>query len=86
MEPASIVKIRLQKNYSTYRVNDVVECDDAVAARLIADGRAIREQQVDLIETAAVDPVAETADHTPRKVQRARHELPQPQGRNPASG
>lgn len=84
MEHLAVVKIRLTKNYSTYRVNDVVECDDAVAARLLADGRAVREPQMDLIETAAIEPAAETADNTPRKVQRSRHELPQSQGRHPA--
>jgi hypothetical protein len=80
------MKIRFQKNYSTYRVNDVVDCDEQVAIRLLADGRAVREHQQDLIETAAVESVAEQADATPRRVQRQKHELPKPQNNDAASG
>lgn len=62
------MKIRLVRKYSTYRPNEVVECDDTVARRLIADGIARREEQQDLlIETASVEPVAESADATPRR-------------------
>lgn len=61
------MKIIIQKNYSHYRHGDVVECDDDVARRLIADGRAIPETQLDLIETAAVEPGGESADLTPRR-------------------
>ena len=71
MERAPIVKIKLLKNYSTYRVGTVVDCEDETAHRLIRDGIAAREQQMDLIETAAVDPVAERADVTPRRTRRA---------------
>lgn len=62
------MKIRFTKGYSTYRPNDVVECDDEVAKRLIADGRAVPEHpQPSLIETASVDPGGESADLTPRR-------------------
>ena len=71
MECAAIVKIKLLTNYSTYRVGAVVDCEDATAHRLIADGIAEREQQMDLIETASVEPVAERADVTPRRAKRA---------------
>jgi hypothetical protein len=66
------MKIKLTKRYSTYRPNTVVECDEAVALRLIREGVAVREQQADLIETASVEPIAETADATPRR--RTRHQ------------
>jgi len=62
------MKIRLIKRYSTYRPGAIVDCDDPVAVRLIADGIAEREQQKDLlIETATVEPVTESADATPRR-------------------
>lgn len=61
------MKIKLVKRYSTYRPQTVVDCDEKVARRLIEEGVAIREQQADLIETASVEPVAETADATPRR-------------------
>ncbi len=65
------MKIRLLRNYSTYRVGAVVDCEDVTATRLIADGIAEREQQMDLIETASVEPVAERADVTPRRARRS---------------
>lgn len=77
MERAAIVKIKLLKNYSTYRVGAVVECEDETALRLIRDGVAARDQQMDLIETAAVEPVAERADVTPRKTKRRAVQKPQ---------
>jgi hypothetical protein len=81
MERAPIVKIKFQKNYSTYRPGDVVDCDEAVARRLIAEGTAVADRQADLIETAALEPGGESADLTPRRRGRPpkeRHvELPQ---------
>jgi hypothetical protein len=44
------------KNYSTYRLGTVVDCEDETAQRLIRDGIAERETQMDLIETASVEP------------------------------
>ena len=77
MERATIVKIKLLRNYSTYSVGTVVDCEDETAHRLIRDGIAAREQQMDLIETAAVEPVAERADVTPRKTTRRAVQKPQ---------
>jgi hypothetical protein len=65
MEPTQIVKIRLVRNYSTYTVGRVIECEAETAKRLLAEGTA--EQ----IETASVEPLVERADRTPRRVQRA---------------
>jgi len=61
------MRIRLLKNYSTYRVNAAIECEDATAHRLIADGIAARDPQEMLIETAAMEPNGESADLTPRR-------------------
>lgn len=77
MECAPIVKIKLKTNYSTYRVGTVVDCEDETAQRLIRDGIAEREQQLDLIETAAVEPAGERADLTPRKRGRPSRAIPQ---------
>lgn len=71
MERRAIVKIKLIRNYSTYRVGDVVECEGETATRLIRDGIAERDQQLDLIETASVEPAGERADVTPRRTRRA---------------
>lgn len=71
MECASIVKIKLLKNYSTYRIGTVVDCEDETARRLIRDGLAERDGQLDLIETASVEHEAERADATPRRMKRA---------------
>lgn len=77
MECASIVKIKLVKNYSTYTVGRVVDCEDETAERLIRDGIAVRESQKDLIETAAIEPDVERADARPRRGRKP-NALPQP--------
>ena len=61
------MKIKFTANYSTYRPGDVTECDNEVARRLIAEGRAVPEKQIDLIETASVVASGESADLTPRR-------------------
>jgi hypothetical protein len=67
MECAPIVKIKLVRNYSTYTVGRIVDCDDDTARRLIDGGIAVPEQQRDLIETATVEPEVERADARPRR-------------------
>ena len=79
MEGTRIVKIKLAKNYSTYTLGTVVECEDETAQRLIRDGIAVREQQIDLIETASVEHDVERADATPRKRGRPPRAIPQPE-------
>ena len=78
MEGTRNVKIKLLKNYSTYRLGTVVDCEDETAERLIRDGIAAREPQMDLIETASVEHDVERADATPRKRGRPRA-IPQPE-------
>jgi hypothetical protein len=65
------MKIEMVKNYSTYTVGRVVDCEDETAQRLIRDGIAVRVAQMDLIETARVEHDAERADATPRRTRRA---------------
>lgn len=77
------MKIKLLKNYSTYTVGRVVDCEDETALRLIRDGIAERDAQMDLIETAAVEHDAERADLTPRRTRRA---VSKPQGPDAADG
>ena len=79
MECAQIVKIKLLRNYSTYRLGAVVDCEDETAQRLIRDGIAERDGQMDLIETASVEPAGERADLTPRKRGRPPRAIPQPE-------
>lgn len=71
MDRPAIVKIRLLRNYSTYRNGTTVDCESETAYRLIRDGIAEREHQMELIETAAVEPAGERADITPRRTRRA---------------
>ena len=61
------MKIKLVKNYSTYTTGRVVDCEDETAQRLIRDGIAVRDPQMDLIETATVEPEVERADARPRR-------------------
>ena len=77
------MKIRLLKNYSTYRIGAIVDCEDETAHRLIRDGLAERERQMDLLESASVQHDAERADATPRRTKRA---VSKPQNPDAASG
>ncbi len=77
MERAPIVKIKLVRNYSTYTVGRIVDCDDDTARRLIDGGIAVPEQQRDLIETATVEPEVERADARPRRGRKP-NAIPQP--------
>ena len=72
------MKIKLVQNYSTYTVGRVVDCEDETAERLIRDGIAVRESQMDLIETATVEPEVERADARPRRGRKP-NAIPQPQ-------
>lgn len=63
------MKIRMAKPYAAYRKGEVVELPERQAESLIAWEYATRvdDSQQSLIETAAVEPVVETADVTPRR-------------------
>lgn len=78
------MKIRLLKNYSTYPIGRVVDCEDETAHRLIRDGIAERDTQLDLVETASVEPVAERADLTPRRT--GKRAVSKPQNPDAADG
>jgi hypothetical protein len=78
MECAPIVRIKLVQNYSTYTVGRVVDCEDETAERLIRDGIAVRDPQMNLIESATVEPEVERADARPRRGRKP-NALSQPQ-------
>ena len=69
-------KLRFTRSWRGYRSGQVVEIAGGLASQLLAQGVAIEDRQQDFIETAAVEPVAETADATPRK--RGRRAIPKP--------
>lgn len=79
------MKIKLVQNYSTYTVGRVVDCEDETAERLIRDGIAVRESQMDLIETATVEPEVERADARPRRGRKP-NAIPKPQDSDAAGG
>lgn len=72
-----IVKIKLVRRYSIHEPGKVVDCDDGVASRLIADGVAVAVDPPEVIETASIDHDMEQAAMTPRRGRRKRHEIPQ---------
>ena len=61
------IRVRMLRAYGAYRSGETVDCDAGLAARLLAWSYAVRETQRSLIETAAVEPDAESADVTPRR-------------------
>jgi hypothetical protein len=69
-------KITFTRAWRAYRKGQSVEVAGGLAAQLVAQRVAIEDRQQDLIETAAIETAAETADATPRK--RGRRAVPKP--------
>jgi hypothetical protein len=63
------MKIRLTKAHGAYKPGQVLDLPERQAQSLIAWEYAteVRNDQQTLIETASVEPVAESADLTPRR-------------------
>ncbi len=63
------MKIRMAKQHCAYKPGEVVDIPERQARSLIAWEYAteVRDSQQTLIETASVEPVAESADMTPRR-------------------
>lgn len=72
-----MMKLRFVRSWRAYRTGQVAEVPGGLAADLIARRVAVEDRQGQLIETAAIEPVAETADATPRRRGRQRA-VPQP--------
>ena len=62
-----MMKLKFVRSWRAYRAGQVVEVPGGLAAELIARRVAVEDRQGQLIETAAVEHQAETADATPRK-------------------
>jgi hypothetical protein len=67
-------KITFTRAWRAYRKGQSVEMTGGLATQLVAQGVAIEDRQQDLIETAAIEHDAETADATPRR--RGRRAVP----------
>lgn len=78
------MKLRLTRPWRAYRKGQVVDVPGGMAADWLARGIAVQETQQELIETAAVQRAAETADATKRKRGRPRA-IPQPDAPDSAS-
>ena len=63
------MKIRMKRAHGAYKAGEVIDLPERQAQSLIAWEYAteVRNAQQDLIETASVEPVAESADMTPRR-------------------
>lgn len=70
-----MMKMRFVRPWRVYRTGQVVDVPGGLAAELLARKVAVEDRQQDLIETAAVEPVVETADATPKRRRRKR-EIP----------
>lgn len=63
-------KLKFVRSWRVYRAGQTVELPGGIAAELIAKRVAVEDQQTQLIETAAIEPVTETADATPKRRRR----------------
>jgi hypothetical protein len=79
-----VKKITFTRAWRAYRKGQSVEMTGGLATQLVAQGVAIEDRQQDLIETAAIEHDAETADATPRR--RGRRAVPKPDQSDAASG
>jgi hypothetical protein len=75
--------LRFLRAWRSYRTGQVVELAGGLATQLLAQGVAVEDRQQQLIETAAVEHQAETADATLRK--RGRRAVPKPDTPDSAS-
>jgi len=57
----------MKRAYGPYKAGEAVLADESLADRLLAWDYAVRDTQQPLIETAAIEPRAESADMTPRR-------------------
>jgi len=67
MERRSIVKLKFVRSWRSYRLGQTVDIPGGLAAELIARKVAVEDKQQPLIETAAIEMPARTADATPRR-------------------
>ena len=79
------MRIRLLMSYRHYRRGTVLpDVPDGMANDWIHRGIAVEDKQGDLIETAAIEHQAETADATPRK--RGRRAVSKPDANDATRG
>lgn len=71
-------KLKFARAWRGYRKGQVVEIAGGLATQLLAQRVAVEDNQQTLIETAAVQHSAETADATPRKRGRRAVSKPDP--------
>lgn len=67
MECAPVTRMKFVRSWRVYRAGQVVEIPGGLAAELASKRIAVEDHQGTLIETAAMEPVAETADATPQR-------------------
>jgi hypothetical protein len=65
-----MMKLKFVRPWRAYRSGQVVHVPGGIAAELIAKRIAFEDTQRELIETAAVEQVVETADATPKRRRR----------------
>lgn len=62
-----MMKLKFIRPWRAYRAGQVVDVPGGLAADLVARRVAVEDNQAELIETAAVERITETADATPRR-------------------
>ncbi len=62
-----MIKLKFIRSWRSYRSGQTVDLPGGLAAELIARKVAVEDKQHPLIETAAIEVPARTADATPRR-------------------
>ena len=79
-----MTKLKFMRSWRAYRTGQVAEIPGGMAAELVARKIAVEDRQGNLIETAAVEHQAETADATPQR--RSRRGVRKPHQDDAADG
>jgi hypothetical protein len=83
MECGLMRKIKFTRAWRGYRKGQTVEISGGLATQLLAQRVAVEDNQPSLIETAAIEHDAETADATPKR--RGRRAVSKPDSTDAAS-
>jgi hypothetical protein len=78
-----MTKLRFVRPWRGYKSGQVIDVPGGLAAELVARRLAVEDRQ-QLLETAAIEPVVETANATPKR--RGRRAVPKPDATDAAGG
>jgi hypothetical protein len=81
-----MVKLRFSRAWRGYAKGQTADVPGGLAQQLLAQRVAVEDHQGTLLETAALETQAETADATPRRRRKSVRDVPDASRRNSSGG